>query len=95
MKTTSSDILSELQSSAADGHVIGIKIKNQSRMLITAVDQVLNQNVVMLKTSSVVGNQYQPRLVDFAQIESVIRFNSLFEDVLSVQVREIKKAFDR
>jgi hypothetical protein len=95
MKTSPSDILHEVLASAANGHVIGIKIKDQSRMLITAVDKVLNQKTIVLKPSLLTGNSYQPGSLDFSQIESVIRFNSVFEDALSVQLREIKKLFVR
>jgi hypothetical protein len=92
MKTSSTEILQELVSSATHGHIIGIKMKDESRMLITAVEKVFNQTSIKLRPSSVVGNSYQPNAIEVTQIESVIRFNSLFEDALAVQVRAIKKA---
>ena len=92
MRTTSTEILKEIMSSAVHGHIIGIKMKNQSRMFITAVEGMLSQTSITLRTSSVNPQAYEPTSIDLTQIESVIRLNSSFEDALADQVNAIKKA---
>lgn len=92
MRTTSTEILKEIMSSAAHGHIIGIKMKNRSRMFITAVEGMLSQTSIILRSSSVHSHAFEQTSIDLTQIESVIRLNSSFEDGLADQVNAIKRA---
>ena len=67
-----------------------IKMKNAINPIITAVDKVM-ENEILLKPTCLYGFAIETPLIPITEIESVIRYHTNFSHHLFVKMRYIKK----
>ncbi len=90
MKRGNKDFLRDILMSAETNCVLKIKIKNVVNPIITAVDKVL-ENEILLKPTCLYGFAIETPLIQLFEIESVIRYHTNFSHPLFVKMRYIKK----
>jgi hypothetical protein len=86
---TSNATLSDLQASADTGCVLKIKLRDVKNPVITAVDKLVNDDIV-LKPTCLYGYPLEKRMITFEDIESVKRYKTYFDSPLFTKLRFIK-----
>ena len=88
MKTTK-EILKDVLFSAQTHCVLKINLKNTPNPVITAVERV-NQNEIVLKPTCLYGYPLKKRTVRLTEIEGVTRYRTSFHHPLFEKLRFIK-----
>jgi hypothetical protein len=86
---TSNQTLSDIVASAETGCVLKIKLKDAKNPVITAVDKVVNNDIV-LKTTCLYGYPLEKRMITLDEIESIQRYKTYFDSPLFAKLRFIK-----
>lgn len=86
---TSKEIFKDILISAQTNCVLKIKLKNLENPVITAVDH-LSKNKIVLKPTCLYGYRLKKRNISLAEIESVTRYQTQFNHPLFEKLRFIK-----
>jgi hypothetical protein len=89
MMKTKKDILKDILLSAQTHCVLKIKLKNTPTPVITAVEEV-NKNQIVLKPTCLYGYQLKKRDITLPEIEAVTRYKTNFHHPLFEKLRFIK-----
>lgn len=88
MKTTN-EILKEILVSAKTSCVLKIKLRNEKNPVITAVEKVL-KNKIILRPTCLYGYEIKTRTITLTDIQTVIRYKTNFDNPLFAKLRFIK-----
>lgn len=83
------EIFKDILASAHTGCVLKIKLRNMPKPIITAVDHVA-RNKIVLKPTCLYGYRLRKRNITLLEIESVVRYNTYFNHPLFENIRFIK-----
>lgn len=83
------DSFSDIQASANTGCVLKIKLKDAKNPIITAVEKISGDDIV-LKTTCLYGYPIEQRIIRMAEIESIKRYKTSFDSPLFTKLRFIK-----
>ena len=86
---TKNDILNDVLLSAKTHCVLKIKLKNVPNPVITAVEKV-NENEILLKPTCLYGYELKKRAITLPEIEEVKRYKTNFHSPLFEKLRFIK-----
>jgi hypothetical protein len=86
---TKKELFRDILLSANTNCVLKIKLKNAENPIITAVDKVL-KNKIILKPTCLYGYKLKKRTISLLEIESIIRYHACFNQPLFVKLRYIK-----
>jgi hypothetical protein len=86
---TSKEIFRDILFSAQTNCVLKIKLKHAKNPVITAVDNVL-KNQIILKPTCLYGYEIRRRSIKLIDIESVTRYRTNFDHPMFVRLRFIK-----
>lgn len=81
--------LQDILLSAQTNCVLKIKVKGVINPIITAVDTVL-ENEIILEPTCLYGYNLEKRRISFSEIESVTRYRTRFSNPLFVKMRYVK-----
>lgn len=83
------DIFKDILISAQTGSVLKIKLRDSETPVITAVDHI-SKNKIVLKPTCLYGYPLKKRNITLLEIESVIRYKTHFDHPLFEKLRFIK-----
>ena len=83
------DIFKDILISAQTGSVLKIKLRDSETPVITAVDHI-SRNKIVLKPTCLYGYPLRKRNITLLEIESVIRYKTHFNHPLFERLRFIK-----
>lgn len=83
------EILNDILISAQTGCVLKLKLRHEKNPVITAVDKVAG-NKVVLKPTCLYGYRIKTRTVALPDIETVTRYKTCFDAPLFAQLRFVK-----
>jgi len=83
------EIFRDILASAQTNCVLKIKLKDAPNPVITAVDRV-NKNQIVLKPTCLYGYKLGKRTITLLEIESVIRYKTSFHRPIFEKIRFIK-----
>jgi hypothetical protein len=83
------DIFKEILISAETSCVLKIKLKNEKNPVITAVDKVL-RNRIVLKPTCLYGYKLKTRTIALADIEKVTRYKTTFNNPQFTKLRFVR-----
>jgi hypothetical protein len=83
------DIFKEILISAETGCVLKIKLRNEKNPVITAVDKVF-KNRIVLKPTCLYGYKLTTRTIGLANIETVTRYKTNFDNPMFAKLRFIR-----
>ena len=83
------EILRDIHASAETGCVLKLKLKDTKNPVITAVDKV-SENQIVLKPTCLYGYPLEKRMIMPSEIESVKRYKTHFDSPLFTKLRYIK-----
>src|SRR5690348_10393954 len=86
---TKKDIFKDILISAQTGSVLKIKLRDSETPVITAVDHI-SKNKIVLKRTCLYGYPMKKRIITHLEIESVIRYKTHFDHPLFEKLRFIK-----
>lgn len=86
---TKKEIFRDILASAQTSCVLKIKLKNAKNPVITAVERV-NKNQIVLKPTCLYGYRLKQRNVTLLEIEDVIRYKTYFHHPIFEKIRFIK-----
>ena len=85
---TSNQTLRDILASAETGCVLKIKLKDAKNPVITAVEKVLNEDII-LKPTCLYGYPLVKRMITLNEVESVKRYKTYFDSPLFTKLRFI------
>lgn len=85
----SKEILKHIHASAETGCVLKLELKDAKNPVITAVDEV-SEDQIVLKPTCLYGYPLEKRMVALSEIERVKRFKTQFDSPLFSKLRFIK-----
>lgn len=83
------EIFKDILLSAETDCVLKIKLKNIKNPIITAVDRVI-QNKIILKQTCLYGYRLRKRTITLLEVESVSRYHAQYNHPMFVKMRFIK-----
>jgi hypothetical protein len=86
---TKKEIFKDILISAQTGSVLKIKLKDQPNPVITAVDHI-SKNKIVLKPTCLYGYRVARRNITLLEIEAVTRYRTQFDHPLFQKLRFIK-----
>lgn len=89
MMKTKKEIFADILLSAQTNCVLKIKLRNAPNPVITAVDKI-SKNKIVLKPTCLYGYKLKRRTITLVEIESVIRYKTYFNHPLFEKIRFIK-----
>jgi hypothetical protein len=98
MKIDYVDILRELLFSKTKGNALGIRIKGNDKIVVTAVEDVISTDIgkqIVLKSECIYGADIPQKVVNLKDIEGVVRLRIMFEDPFYARLRQIKNNIKR
>jgi hypothetical protein len=90
MKTELQEIFAELRYSLENGTVVSIRTFQQSKPLLTVVEQFQDDECVVIRSASLYGHTIVNTRIRISDIRGVIRFRARYEDPVFVRLREIR-----
>lgn len=91
---TKKDIFGDILQSAQTNCVLKIKLRNAENPVITAVEKV-SKNKIVLKPTCLYGYKIKKRTLTLLDIESVTRYRTNFNNPLFEKLRYIKNNISR
>jgi hypothetical protein len=89
---TKKEIFKDILASAQTNCVLKIHLKNVPNPMITAVERV-NQNQIVLKSTCLYGYRLPRRKIKLLEIESVKRYKTHFDNPIFQKLRFIRSNF--
>lgn len=88
-------ILSDLFKSKSSGNVIAVKVKGNEKTILTSVQEVKGNRIVVLNPVSVYGSQIDESVLHLEDIEMLRVYNARYTDPIYVRIRELKNNIDQ
>jgi hypothetical protein len=88
-------ILRDLFKSKSTGNVISLKLKGYSKKILTAVQDVKANRIVVLNPISVYGSQLEESIFHLEDIENSRVYSARYHDPIYVRIRELKNNIDQ
>lgn len=88
-------ILKDLFRSKSSGNVVALKIKGTEKTVLTSVQEVKGNRIVVLNPVSVYGAQLDDSILHVEDIETVRVYNARYTDPIYVRIRELKNNIDQ
>jgi hypothetical protein len=88
-------ILRDLFKSKSSGHVISLKVKGYSKTVLTAVEEVKANRIVVLNPVSVYGSALEEHILHLEDIETSRVYSARYYDPVYVRIRELKNSIDQ
>jgi hypothetical protein len=95
MKKNYDQILGDLIKSQRTGNVISLRLKGNDKLILTSVEQVKGNRMVILNPVSVYGALLEESIVHLEDIENCHVYNSHYHDPVYVRIRELKNSIDQ
>lgn len=94
MKKSYDQIVSDLFRSKKKGNVVAVKIKGSDKPVLTSVNEVRGNTIVILNPISVYGTEIDESILHIEDIESLKVYSALYSDPVYVRIRELKNSID-
>jgi hypothetical protein len=95
MKKPYNQIIADLFKSKSRGNIVALKVKGSDKQLLTAVNEVKGNCIVVLNPVSVYGSPIDDAIFHVEDIESIKVYNALYTDPVYVRIRELKNNIDQ
>ena len=95
MKKSYEQILMDLFKSKRSGNVISVKVKGNNKTLLTSVDDVRGNRIIMLNPISVYGATIDECVLHVEDIENCKVYSARYNDPIYVRIRELKNSIDQ
>ena len=86
-------ILHALLKSFTNGNIISLKIKGSQKNLLTTVQEIRGNSLVILNPVSVYGSQLEDRVIHITEIDHLRIYAARYSPVY-VRIRELKNNID-
>lgn len=88
-------ILKDLFRSKGFGNVVALKVKGNEKTVLTSVEDVKGNRIVVLNPISVYGMPIHESVLHLEDIESIRVYNARYTDPIYVRIRELKDNIDQ
>ena len=88
-------ILKDLFRSKGLGNVVALKVKGNEKTVLTSVEDVKGNRIVVLNPISVYGMPIHESVLHLEDIESIRVYNARYTDPIYVRIRELKDNIDQ
>jgi hypothetical protein len=88
-------IMSDLFKSKKTGNIISLKLKGCDRNILTFVQEVKTNRIVVLNPVTVYGSTLDECIFHLEDIENCRVYSSRYHDPIYVRIRELKKRIDQ
>jgi|GEM_PF-6461374 len=95
MKKNYDQILADLFRSKATGNIISLRLKGDNKVILTSVEEVRTNRIVVLNPVSVYGTLLEDHILHLEDIENCHVYNSNYHDPVYVRIRELKNSIDQ
>lgn len=95
MKKSYNQIIADLFKSKSRGNIIALKVKGNERPLLTQVNEVKGNRIVILNPVSIYGSPIDEAVLHLEDIESIKVYSALYTDPVYVRIRELKNNIDQ
>jgi hypothetical protein len=95
MKKSYNQIIADLFKSKSRGNIVALKVKGNERPVLTQVNEVKGNCIVILNPVSVYGAPIDDAVLHVEDIESLKVYNALYTDPVYVRIRELKNSIDQ
>lgn len=87
-------ILKDIFKSITNGNVVSLKVKGNEKNILTAIQEVRANSIIILNPISVYGSQIQDTVLHIEDIEHIRLYNARYTDPVYVRIRELKNNID-
>jgi hypothetical protein len=94
MNKSYNQIISDLFKSKKRGNIIAVKLKGSEKPLLTAVNEVKGNRIVIVNPISLYGSQLEETIFHIEDIETLKVYSALYSDPIYVRIRELKNSID-
>lgn len=94
MKTSYNQLIADLLKSKNRGNIIALKVKGNEKPVLTTVNEVKGNRIIVLNPVSVYGSQIDEAVLHLEDIESLRVYSSLYSDPVYVRIRQLKASID-
>jgi hypothetical protein len=95
MKKSYNQIIADLFRSKSRGNIVSLKVKGNDKQLLTTVNEVKGNCIVILNPVSVYGAPIDGAVFHVEDIESLKVYSALYSDPVYVRIRELKNNIDQ
>lgn len=95
MKKSYNQIIADLFKSKSRGNIVSLKVKGSDKQLLTTVNEVKGNCIVILNPVSVYGAPIDEAVFHIEDIESLKVYSALYSDPVYVRIRELKNNIDQ
>lgn len=95
MKKSYEQILADLFKSKSSGNIISLRVKGIQTALLTAVEDVRANRIVVLNPVSVYGSRLEENVLHLEDIETSTVYSARYHDPVYVRIRELKNSIDQ
>src|SRR3954469_23261083 len=95
MKKPYNQMIADLFRSKNRGQIVSLKVKGNDKQLLTTVNEVKGNCIVVLNPVSVYGSPISDAVLHVQDIESLKVYNALYADPVYVRIRELKNNIDQ
>ena len=88
-------ILRDLFKSKSSGNVISLKLKGYTKTVLTAVQEIKANRIVILNPVSVYGSTLEEHMFHLEDIENCRVYSARYHDPVYVRIRELKTSIDQ
>ncbi|HYG04017.1 MAG TPA: hypothetical protein VD927_16340 [Chryseosolibacter sp.] len=95
MRNSYDKMLKDLFRSKESGNVVAFKVKGNEKTVLTAVDDVRANRIIVLNPVSVYGVPIEESVLHLEDIENIRVYNARYTDPIYVRIRELKNNIDQ
>jgi hypothetical protein len=95
MKKPYNQIIADLFKSKSRGNIVALKVKGSEKQLLTSVNEVKGNCIVVLNPVSVYGSPIDTTVFHVEDIENLKVYSALYTDPVYVRIRELKNSIDQ
>jgi hypothetical protein len=95
MKKNYEQLLTDLSKSKVAGNIVSLKLKGNEKMILTSVQEVQANRIVVLNPVSVYGTMLDENVLHIEDIENCRVYNARYHDPVYVRIRELKNSIDQ
>ena len=95
MRKSYEQILVDLFKSKSTGNVICLKIKGTEKPVLTSVEDVKANRIIILNPVSVYGSPLEESVVHVEDVENCRVYSARYSDPIYVRIRELKNSIDQ
>jgi len=88
-------MIADLFKSKSRGNIVSLKVKGSDKQLLTTVNEVKGNSIVILNPVSVYGSPIDEAVFHIEDIESLKVYSALYSDPVYVRIRELKNNIDK